>query len=148
MQAKDAGPFLRAAYQAGVGGPGFLWFGSNAVVNSDTFRTDVGGMKEDLTLRLNVMKGFFGMSPSRGYGSPTYDSYLQRLRALPSKAGASGACNDEKDDDGGTFLWQQARWLRFPLDISLDTASFLPCRANPSRTTPSRPIPRSSTAGP
>ena len=37
---------------------------------------------EDLMLRFNVMKGFFGMAPSRGVGSALYDSYLARLRAL------------------------------------------------------------------
>jgi hypothetical protein len=76
-QAKDAGSFLRAAYHAGIGGPGFLWFSGNAIINPDTWETDAGGMQEDLTLRLNVMKGFFGMTPSRGVGSGPYTEYLQ-----------------------------------------------------------------------
>eukprot|EP00966_Prymnesium_polylepis_P336652 7391684-Prymnesium_polylepis.1 len=106
-QARDSGPFLRTAYQSGVGGPGFLWFGGNAVVNTDTWETDVGGMAEDLTLRLNVMKGFFGMSPSRGVGSALYTAYLSRLRALPDKSSVNGTCNMETDDDGGRTIWAQ-----------------------------------------
>ena len=109
MQAKDAGAFLRTAYEEGVGGDGFLWMSGNAIINSDTWETDVGGMAEDLALRLNVMKGFFGMAPSRGVGSAAYTAYLQRLRALPTKAAVDGVCNNETDDDSGTFLWQQAR---------------------------------------
>ena len=36
-QASDAGPFMRGAYEAGIGGSGYMWFGSDAVTISDTW---------------------------------------------------------------------------------------------------------------
>ena len=36
-QASDAGPFMKGAFEAGIGGPGYMWIGSDAVVKSDTW---------------------------------------------------------------------------------------------------------------
>ena len=106
-QAGDAGLFMRTAFEAGVGGPGFLWFGGNAPTNSDTWLSDVGGMKDNPTLRLDVMKGYLGMTPSRGVGSAAYNQYLARLSALGGRgAGNSTECNLEMDHDGN-FIWAQ-----------------------------------------
>ena len=108
-QAGDVGLFMRTAFEAGVGGPGFLWFGGNAPTNSDTWLSDVGGMKDNPTLRLDVMKGYLGMTPSRGVGSAAYLQYLARLSALGGRGGANSTdCNLETDHDGN-YIWAQVR---------------------------------------
>ena len=90
-QASDAGPFLKGAFEAGIGGPGYLWFGSDAVTKSDTWLND--DVLLDETLRLQVMQGFFGMTPSTGKGTAPYEAYLARLRAMPPTTGSGGSCN-------------------------------------------------------
>eukprot|EP00966_Prymnesium_polylepis_P044191 1024304-Prymnesium_polylepis.1 len=103
-QASDAGLFLRGAHAAGVGGPGYLWFGSDAITIPDTWLNN--DVLLDLTLRERVMLGYFGLSPSFGTGSK-YQEYLTRVRAQPATTGNSTDCNMAKDDEGLNFIWAQ-----------------------------------------
>ena len=89
---------MSAAYAAGVGGPGFLWFGSDAVTNDRTWAA-VPNVSA-------VFKGFFGLSPSAGITSQ-FLSYRRRLQAFDVWPGnGTGQCNDEVDGDG-RYIWQQ-----------------------------------------
>uniref|UniRef100_A0A7S2BXW5 Receptor ligand binding region domain-containing protein n=1 Tax=Haptolina brevifila TaxID=156173 RepID=A0A7S2BXW5_9EUKA len=107
-QAGDGGRFMRMAYQAGVGGPGFLFFGSDGLCRSETWEHDVGGMAEDVVLREQVLKGFFGLSPSLG-GGPQFEAFSTRLKMVPStmpsiEADGEEVC-DSAVDSTGTPLW-------------------------------------------
>jgi ABC-type branched-subunit amino acid transport system substrate-binding protein len=101
-QASDAGPFMLGAYNYGIGGPGFMWFGSDAVTQSDTWLNN--GVLVDDALRLNVMKGFFGLTPSIGQGTALYEGYMERVRSSPATDGNGTLCNLATDDDG-TLIW-------------------------------------------
>ncbi|KAL1524858.1 hypothetical protein AB1Y20_019738 [Prymnesium parvum] len=103
-QGSDSGAVLSAAYDAGVAGPGFLWFGSDAVTIDSTWLNPKANMELE-ERRVAIMKGFFGLNPSAG--SSTFDSYFARLNARPSTVGnGAGSCNTETDDEG-TYIWQQ-----------------------------------------
>ena len=80
-QAKEGGRFLRGAYRAGVGGAGFLVFGSDAVTSPGTWLGDdaEGGLASDMALRDDVLRGYFGLTPSNGQGTPRYSAYRERL---------------------------------------------------------------------
>ena len=101
----DMSRFLREAFEAGVGGEGYLWLlpqGSSALWESDDAP---GGTASDVVLRERVLKGTFALTLGRS-SSPTYQPYLARRRALPPTDGINGACNMEQDDDGN-LLWAQ-----------------------------------------
>lgn len=104
-QASDAGPFMKGAFEAGIGGPGYMWIGSDAVVKSDTWLNN--GVMADEALRLQVMKGFIGLTPSVGQGTAAYAGFETRTKAQPSTKGDGTNCNLEKDDDGQTYIWAQ-----------------------------------------
>lgn len=103
-QAGDAGRFMRLAYEAGIGGEGYMWLGSDSLCKPDTWLLDEGGMADDLELRESVMRGFFGLAPSRGTG-PLYDAFAQRLLQLPNTIGAENGDCDPELDSTGALLW-------------------------------------------
>ena len=143
-QAKDGGPFLRGAYELGLGGEGFLWFGGNGPTSYDLFRNDdsdvtidadgtvsegaTRGMGTNLVVREAVMRGYFGISPAVGRGTDVYSAYVARLAMLGDTAG-NGAptmgnpngCNLETDDDG-RYIWAQ--------DHDNDPSTDLACAGN------------------
>ncbi|KAL1503142.1 hypothetical protein AB1Y20_011204 [Prymnesium parvum] len=100
-QASDAGKLMVAAYQQNYGGPGYVWIGSDAVTKEDTWLN--GGVMLNETLRLSVMKGFFGCLPSGGQDLPQFAPFAARLRDF---AFSSPPCNLETDDDG-RLIWAQ-----------------------------------------
>jgi hypothetical protein len=108
-QASDGGRFMRGAYEVGIGGPGYMWIGSDAVTKSDTWL--LNDVMTDPTLRLAVMKGFIGLSPSIGIDTPVYDAYMDRVRAVPPTTGDGTNCNLATDDDitaaTPTYIWAQ-----------------------------------------
>jgi len=92
----DASLFIEKAYYAGVGGPGFLWLGSDAVSQASTM-----ARIEDPTVRRRVFQGFFGLTPSASTDSPVFRRYNRSRSAMPSTAGdGAGNCDLETDDDG------------------------------------------------
>ena len=105
-QASDAGPLLSAAYDVGLVGPGFLWFGSDAVTTDATWTNPAANMATE-ERRVAIMKGYFGLIPD--FAGAPYNEYFARLQAQPSTVGAGpGACDTAVDDDSpATFIWQQ-----------------------------------------
>ncbi len=96
----DASRFIEGAYDVGLGGAGYMWLGSDAVSNPETM-----SRVADPERRLRIFKGFVGMTPSARGGSPLYQAYARRRRALPSTAGSSmNACSLEVDDEA-RLLW-------------------------------------------
>ena len=119
-QANDAGPFMRGAFEEGIGGPGYLWIGSDATVKSDTWLNNDVLLDEEL--RLQVMKGFIGLAPSVGQGTAAYAGFEARTLAQPSTTGNGTSCNLATDDDGGAYIWAQ--------DHDGDPATPLACGGN------------------
>ena len=106
MLAVDAGRFMVGAYGAGIGGPGFLWLGSDGVTSDSLWLAN--GVMPDLDVRLQVMRGYLGLTPSYGEGTAAHDAYVARLRAMPSTLpNAAGECNPgtDTDEDWPTRLW-------------------------------------------
>ena len=121
--AADAGPFMKGAlYDYGIGGPGYVWLGSDSVTISDTWTNN--GILVDPVERLAVLKGYVGVTPSRGTGTPAYNAYLQRMRAVPPTTGNGTSCDLATDDDTAapTYIWAQ--------DIQGDGTSELICGGN------------------
>lgn len=103
-QASDAGRFMRGAYAQGIGGSGYMWFGSDAVTKSDTWLND--NVLADEAERLAVLQGFIGMTPSVGKDTEQYQSYMRRMRAVVgTSAGSDGKCNNATDDTDDTYIW-------------------------------------------
>ena len=116
-QAKEGGRFLRGAYQSGVGGPGFLVFGSDAVTSPGTWLGDDenGGLAANATLRNEVFRGFFGLTPSNGLGTARYAAYRQRLVTysqanLPKLATAVLTGSDTASCDVAATLASSPAW--------------------------------------
>eukprot|EP00966_Prymnesium_polylepis_P205514 4762509-Prymnesium_polylepis.1 len=102
MLASDAGPFMLECYKYGIGGPGYMWVGSDGVTTPTLWASYPADEK------LNIMKGFIGLRPSNGRGTTAYNSFFARLRAMPSTLpDANGDCNlgTDTDDDWPALLW-------------------------------------------
>ena len=63
-QTSDATRFIDGAYDAGIGGEGYLWLGSDAVTNPSTMSAVT-----DEARRERVFRGLIGLSPAVGQGS-------------------------------------------------------------------------------
>ena len=101
----DATRFLEGAYDSGIGGEGYVWLGSDAVSNPQTME----GVS-NLTKRMAIFKGFFGLTASRGAGTEAYDAFAARISALPPTTGTATDCDLEVSDDDGpgsesSMLW-------------------------------------------
>ena len=101
----DASRFIEGAYDAGIGGEGYVWLGSDAVSNPQTME----GVS-NLTKRMAIFKGFFGLTASRGAGTDAYDAFAARISALPPTTGTATQCDLEVSDDDGpgsesSMLW-------------------------------------------
>ncbi|KAL1502937.1 hypothetical protein AB1Y20_011008 [Prymnesium parvum] len=96
-QAADGGHFLLAAYDAGFGGEGHVWFGADALMRESLWLH--AGVLLDEQLRLAVLRGFFGAAPSTQRTSERYRAFARRLAAT-----AFDGCDEAVDDDG-TPLW-------------------------------------------
>lgn len=95
----DAARFIEAAYDAGIGGEGYLWLGSDAVTNSAVMESVTNRTRRDA-----IFNGYFGLVPSTGAGKDAYAAYVARMRALPSTEGNGTHCDAATDDDGN-LLW-------------------------------------------
>jgi len=102
-QPTDGSHFLRTAYENGVGGEGYLWFGSDSLVDSGLWESD-SEMASNIALRERVLRGFFSVAPNVQQ-SAMYQGYLARRKQLPP-IGNDASCNMAMDDDGN-FLWAQ-----------------------------------------
>ena len=105
-QANVAGSFVREAYQAGVGGAGYLWLGSDAISGTSRWWLADAQLAADDALRLAALKGFFGFRLSLDVSAASYLAFIRRRHAMPPTTAdpVTGACNLETDDDG-THLW-------------------------------------------
>eukprot|EP00966_Prymnesium_polylepis_P231270 5351896-Prymnesium_polylepis.1 len=75
------------AFEAGVGGPGYLWVGSDTMVDSGLWESDEA-LATNVSLRQHVLKGFFAIAPDgKSQGAATYGRYLARRRQLPDASG-------------------------------------------------------------
>ena len=101
-QATEAHRFMKGALAAGIGGEGFLWSFGSSITSS--FWSGDAELVANPALRLRLLKGMFGLTPSTGEGTAPYSAYLARRRQLPSTQGDGVTCNLETDDDG-TYLW-------------------------------------------
>ena len=107
-QTADAGVFMKGALAEGIGGPGYMWLGSDALSQSSLWTTN--SVLSDPVERLRVLKGFFGLRPSVGQGTAVYNAFLARQRALPSSLPVnSTVCNMATDDDLASprYIWAQ-----------------------------------------
>lgn len=105
-QADDASSFLRSAFEFGVGGEGFLWFGLDSIVSENVWLEDAQ-MASNSTLRELVLTGLFAIDRrAQKDGSDVYQAYLARQQRLRD-AGVIGGCSNQTDDDGGAYLWAQ-----------------------------------------
>jgi ABC-type branched-subunit amino acid transport system substrate-binding protein len=95
----DGATFLGGAYDHGLVGPGYIYLGSDGVVNPSAIASIT-----ELSRRAAVWTGLFGLAPSIGQGTPNYNAYVARMRALRSTVGNGTHCDLERDDDGG-LLW-------------------------------------------
>eukprot|EP00966_Prymnesium_polylepis_P323212 7379420-Prymnesium_polylepis.1 len=95
--------FMSGAFNLGIGGEGFLWFGVDW--SSNIWQT-VPALVEDAALRLRVLKGGFSIDPGDAVGTAAYDGYVARRQMLPPTGYDGTSCNLETDDDGGP-LWAQ-----------------------------------------
>jgi ABC-type branched-subunit amino acid transport system substrate-binding protein len=76
-QSTDASRFMSGAYDAGVGGEGFLWFGPSWSTSMWASSTNPAvGADPDLALR--VFKGGFSIYPGEAFGTTAYESYRAR----------------------------------------------------------------------
>ena len=137
-QAAQAGRFLRGAYLAGMAGEGFFFLGSDAVASAGTWESDPI-LAADMATRHAVLKGFFGLVPSNGAGTPEYAAFRERYerfasRVLPTLADA-GTCDptairsvspswNATDADGRSL------WIQSAVDGSGDEVCVAP--ANPA----------------
>ena len=95
----DAAHFVESAYEAGLGGEGYLWLASDAVANPSTFTAVT-----DPDRRAALFRGLVALSPSIGRGTARYDAYIARMRALRVTTGNGTHCDMETDDDG-QLMW-------------------------------------------
>eukprot|EP00966_Prymnesium_polylepis_P202294 4686636-Prymnesium_polylepis.1 len=99
---------MKGALAEGIGGPGYMWLGSDALSQSSLWTTN--SVLSDPAERLCVLKGFFGLRPSVGQGTAVYNAFLARQRALPSSLPVNGTvCNMATDDDLASprYIWAQ-----------------------------------------
>ncbi|KAL1529245.1 hypothetical protein AB1Y20_000200 [Prymnesium parvum] len=99
-----ASRFLSGSIAARVGGPGYLWFVSDAIANEDTWQLDPG-LSTDLNLRTQVFKGMFGVIPSPSV-SAALSNFLDRRRTLLVQETDSNGCSLGKDDSGN-YVFQR-----------------------------------------
>ena len=102
----QTGEFLVGAHELGLGGPGYMWIGSDAITDRVSWESNEK-MLHNETLRMQVMKGYFGVLPFVDDSTEAYASFAARMRAQPATNGNGSACNMEVDDDGGTLVWAQ-----------------------------------------
>jgi ABC-type branched-subunit amino acid transport system substrate-binding protein len=104
--ALDAGRVIRSALEEGVGGPGYVWIGSDAVAQESLWSNDPV-LASDTSLRLSALRGFFGLVPSNGRGTQAYDDYRVRLTRFAMAAASDHAnCSTAEDADGAP-MWLQ-----------------------------------------
>eukprot|EP00966_Prymnesium_polylepis_P270894 6258250-Prymnesium_polylepis.1 len=60
-QASDGARFLRTASEVGLGGEGFLYLGSDSMVDATLWESDAS-LSSNLTLRARVLQGFFSVA--------------------------------------------------------------------------------------
>ena len=101
--ASQAGKFLLGAHEQGIGGPGYMFIGSDGTTRSDIWETNE--MNNNETLRLAIMKGFFGVQPFVDSMAEAYAGFEARMRAQPTTEGNGTECDMETDDDGGQLVW-------------------------------------------
>ena len=89
-----------------VGGPGFLWFGSDALVSDRIWQLDAQ-LSANVELRDNVLKGLVGFSPSAAMGGAEWSSFEASMLSQPSTCPINGTCSS-LTDDFGEFIWQNA----------------------------------------
>ena len=100
----DSGRFIQGAIEHGIGGSGFLWFGSDSLSNDELWLNNEE-MSTNASLRLRLLKGFFG-ARAWGGGGVMHTNYLERLRRMQSTTGKGDECNLQTDDDiPGNILW-------------------------------------------
>ena len=92
----EASQAIRDANTHQVGGEGFLWFGSEGLMNRGLWEDD-SVMTADPVMRLHLLKGLFGVS--LGQNRSMFAAYRERLLRLPATNGTDGDCNWETDDD-------------------------------------------------
>ena len=132
-QANEAGRFLRGAHESGVGGSGWLVFGSDAVSSSGTWLGD-DRLSSDTALRHKVLRGFFGMAPSNGAGTPRYEAYRDRFvqfspTVLPRIDTATPGTASAVACDVGATLAASPAWNMTDADVrtpNLVTSDFKP----------------------
>ncbi|KAL1522821.1 hypothetical protein AB1Y20_017790 [Prymnesium parvum] len=102
----DAGRFLRTALSVGVGGPGYLWLGTDSLADAGLWEGDPY-LATNATLRDEVLTGIFCLRPALlSHATDRYSDYLLRRQKLPKNHGDVGSCNLETDDTG-VYLWAQ-----------------------------------------
>ena len=82
--ADDGSRFLRTAYEAGLGGEGFLWLGSDSFVDEGLW-VDDAVLALDTSARERVLKGFFSLSSNTqpGWNFSNTLRVLCTTRTLP-----------------------------------------------------------------
>ena len=104
--------FLGGAYEAGLAGPGFFYFGSDSVTQPALWQTNER-LNSNETLRLAILVGYFGLTESPGIDSNpidphmTHAAYLERRRRFLPAVEAGGQCSLATDDDerSPTRIW-------------------------------------------
>ncbi|KAL1507993.1 hypothetical protein AB1Y20_007595 [Prymnesium parvum] len=82
--------------------PGYLWFGGDALASQDLWLSSPS-LLVDEALRLEVLRGFFGVGPRPGRGELFEEFRIRRRKLLAADESIQG-CSQETDDDG-TQLW-------------------------------------------
>ena len=95
-----AGRFMRGALEEGVGGEGFLYFGSSSLANVPALLDGDAKLAANNVLRLRVLKGFVVLQGHIDEQSTAYSQYRARNALLGSTTGGGAGCNAEQDDDG------------------------------------------------
>ena len=105
----DAANFMVGAYRNGLAGPGYLYLATDGATEQGLW-AEHPELSTNVTLRLHVLKGFFGVSIHAGVESNPRDPLMtlqayraRRRRALPT-VGSDESCSVERDDDQH-LLW-------------------------------------------
>eukprot|EP00966_Prymnesium_polylepis_P299073 6910435-Prymnesium_polylepis.1 len=98
--ASDASSFMRAAFDIGIGGDGFLWLYDHSAVADAIYWMDVSSAQRE-----RILKGCVAVEASGGRGGAEYEALTARRRQLPLMS-LDGVCSAERDVMGAP-LWAQ-----------------------------------------
>ncbi|KAK3269628.1 hypothetical protein CYMTET_21940 [Cymbomonas tetramitiformis] len=103
--AEDTARLMEESYDAGVGGGGYVWIGSEATVGYLLWE-NLSPQRSEAE-RNDILRGFLAVTPYVNQAAPEFRAFAERFRARPATIDESAEWCDPQEDGVGTPLWMR-----------------------------------------